>query len=91
MTALEWLGVALTLLIVALLAVAGAMRWGRRRRWQTPPRSGWLTDAMVRQIIRSGTLNGRHVPEADLDFEEIAREEERFWSESWDEPGPYWE
>lgn len=91
MTALEWMAVALTLLLLALLAAAWLVRWQRRRRWPAPRRSGWLTDRMVNQIIETGSLSGRQVPEADLDLEEIAREEERFWSESWDEPGPYWE
>jgi hypothetical protein len=36
-------------------------------------------------------LSARQVPEEALDLEEIAREEERFWSESWEEPDHYWE
>ncbi len=46
---------------------------------------------MIRQIIERGALNDEQVPEAALDLEQIAREEERFWSETWDEPEHYWE
>ena len=91
MTASEWLGVALTLLILALLIAASAVMLARRRRLKVSPPEGWLTDDMIGQIIEHGTLSARQVPEEALDLEEIAREEERFWSESWEEPDHYWE
>lgn len=91
MTASEWLGVALTFMLLALLVAAGfvtAMRW---RRLKSPAPDGWLTDEMVDQIIERGSLTGGQVPEEALDLEQIAKEEERFWSESWEEPDHYWE
>lgn len=91
MTASEWFGIALTLLILALLIAASLVMLVRRRRLKASPPEGWLTDDMVRQIIERGALSARQVPEEALDLEEIAREEERFWSESWEEPDHYWE
>ncbi len=91
MTVFQWLGVAATFLILVLLLAAGVVALVRRRQTRSPPQAGWLTDDMVESIIDHGTLNGRFVPEEALDLEEIAREEERFWSETWDESEPYWE
>jgi hypothetical protein len=91
MTVTHWLGVSATLLLLALLIVAGVVQVARRRRAKSPPETGWLTDDMVREIIEQGALSERFVPEEALDLEEIAREEERFWSETWDETEPYWE
>lgn len=91
MTVYHWLGVAATVVILVLLVTAGIMTFVRRHRAKPPPQVGWLTDAMVQQIIRHGTLSARQVPEESLDLEEIAREEERFWSETWDESEPFWE
>jgi hypothetical protein len=91
MTFYHWIGVIFAVLFLALLMAAGAVTFVQRRRVKGPPRDGWLTDELVRQIIDQGRLSSRQVPEADLDMEEIAREEERFWSESWDEPDRYWE
>ena len=91
MTVFQWLGVLATFLIVAMLMAAGVAVAIRRRRLRSPPQKGWLTDQMVGDIIKHGTLSGRQVPAEALDLEEIAREEERFWSETWDESEPYWE
>ena len=91
LTDLESIGILLSFVIVALLLVAWLTRRRRTRQPGVPRRSAWLTDRMVDEIIRTGSLSARYVPEEDLDLDEIAREEERFWSESWDEPGPYWE
>lgn len=91
MTFYHWIGAILTVLFLAFLLAAGVVVALRRRRVKGPPRDGWLTDDMVQQIIRRGTLSSQQVPDAALDLEEIAREEERFWSESWDEPDRYWE
>lgn len=87
----ESLGIALTILIPALLIAAGVVMARRRRRLKPPPQGGWLTDSMVQQIIERGSLTAGQVPGEALDLEEIAREEERFWSETWDEPDHYWE
>ena len=91
MTVFELLGVLVTILVPTLFVAAWLMARRRRRRLRPPGTIGWLTDDMVRDIIETGTLDGPGVPEEDLDLDEIAREEERFWSETWDEPGPYWE
>jgi hypothetical protein len=76
---------ALALLVVAVLLLL------RRRRSTLPQEEGWLTDDMVEQIIDLGVLSERQVPEEALDLPEISREEERFWSETWDEPDRYWD
>lgn len=88
----QWLFAALVILtiLVSSLIVAFAIVSRRRRTRKLSP-SNWLTDEMVAEILRTGSLSGRHVPEEGLDLEEIAREEERFWSESWDEPEAHWE
>jgi hypothetical protein len=91
MTVYQWLGITLSGLALALLLAAAVVIFYRRRRVQAPPRTGWLTDEMVQQIIEVGSLSDRQVPEEALDLEEIAREEERFWSETWDEPDRYWD
>ena len=83
-----------TLVIVAILissVIVAFVIVSRRRRSSNANRTGWLTDDLIAEIMRTGTLSGRHVPEEGLDLEEIAREEERFWSETWDEPEAHWE
>ncbi len=44
---------------------------------------------MVQQIISRGRIEGEAVPEGPLDLEEIRREEDRFWGETWDAPEPH--
>lgn len=63
-----------------LVAVAG---WGVRRRLRRMKARG-LTDGQVRRIEASGRVE----LDEPLDLEEAADEEERFWSETWDEPEP---
>jgi hypothetical protein len=84
------LGLALGVFSLALL-VAAATIYVVRLRGKAPPPDGWMTDDMVQQIIDLGVLSERQVPEEALDLEEVAQEEERFWSETWDEPERYWE
>lgn len=91
MTVYYWLGAILSILALALLFVGGYMAIVRRCRLQIPPQKGWLTDDMVDQIIDHGRLAERQVPERALDLEQIAKEEERFWTETWDEPDHYWD
>lgn len=62
-----------------LVAAAGLVA----RRRVTRLRDG-LTDDAVRAI----EAHGRVDMDAPLDLDEAAEEEERFWSESWDEPEP---
>ncbi len=83
-----------TLVVLAILAFSVLVAFAivsRRSRVRGPKESGWLTDEMIQEILRSGKLSGRDVPEEGLDLDEIAREEERFWSEMWDEPEARWD
>lgn len=71
----------------ALLVVAAGVTLLVRRRaaWRPVP---ILDDAAVRHIIEHGEI---YVDDDDpLDLETIDDEEERFWSESWDEPSGEW-
>jgi hypothetical protein len=69
-------------LILASLALAACVVCLRRLRAVTAaPR---LTDDMVRRIEEEGVLRAEE--DEPLDLHEISDEEERFWSESWDEP-----
>lgn len=59
-----------------------------RRRAAFGPRRPLVDDHVVRQIIEEGEVV---IDDDDpLDLREIDDEEERFWSESWDEPGNDW-
>jgi hypothetical protein len=46
---------------------------------------------MVAEIITRGRLETDDGPELPLDWEEIRREEDRFWTETWDRPEPHTE
>jgi hypothetical protein len=72
-----------------LAAAAATLALRRRRRRLRPAQTGWLTDELVRQIIARGHIESELTPEPPLDWEEIRREEERFWTETWDRPEPY--
>jgi len=87
----SWLSLWLSVFMLALVAMAILAVLRRRRRLKPPVGASWLTDQMVRQIIEVGALSERQVPEEALNMEEIAREEDRFWSETWDDPDRYWE
>lgn len=65
----------------AALLVAGAGFLARRRIARA--RAG-LSDDAIRAIEERGRLE----VEDPLDLDEVAEEEERFWSETWDEPEP---
>ncbi len=65
----------------AVLVVAGWI--GYRRRLEQVKERG-LDDGAIRQIEASGRVE----LEEPLDLSEAAEEEDRFWSESWDEPEP---
>ena len=83
-------GSALAVGFAVLAAVAAGLALRRRRRLR-PPRAGWLTDRMVAEIITRGRLETDDGPELPLDWEEIRREEDRFWTETWDRPEPHTE
>jgi hypothetical protein len=87
----DWLSLVVGLLFLALLAAAIFAVVRRRQRMKARAQGNWLTDQMVQQIIEVGALSERQVPEEALNIEEIAKEEERFWTETWDEPDHYWE
>lgn len=67
---------------VGAVLVAGAWFAYRRRLARFVGRG--LSDADVRAIEASGRVER----DAPLDLDEAADEEERFWSETWDEPEP---
>lgn len=87
----DLIGMALGAFSLAFILAAVALFIRLRLRRKAPPPDGWLTDDMVQQIIDLGVLSERQVPEDALDLEEVAKEEERFWSETWDEPERYWD
>lgn len=71
-------------IMLAGLAVAAGFSVHTRRREALASRSPVLDDEAVRRILETGELS---VDEDEpLDLTEIEQEEERFWSESWDEP-----
>jgi len=69
-------------LVFGILLVLGALRIRHRLIGR---RSTGLTDDMIREIETRGEVE----MEEPLDRERIAREEERFWEETWDEPEEY--
>lgn len=73
--------------LAAMVVVAGfVVRWRIRER----TRSGDLevTDEVVRQIERKGSVSTDE--REPLDRDRIREEEDRFWSETWDEPESFW-
>jgi hypothetical protein len=74
---------------LSALVVAAGLRAKVRRRALPRGRGPRLDDDAIRTIVATGSL--LTVPDDEegdgpLDLEEIEEEEERFWSESWDEP-----
>lgn len=69
-----------TSLLFAVLAVAAAVAYRRRLRRRIGPSR--LSDDEILRIEREGVIE----IDEPLDRDEIRAEEERFWSESWDEP-----
>lgn len=71
----------------ALLTVAAGVTLHARRR-DAYARVPVVDDALIDQIIEQGEV---HVEDDEpLDLDAIDDEEERFWSESWDEPSADW-
>lgn len=74
--------------LALLVLVAGVVvRWRIRRH--TDRGDLEVTDDVVRQIERVGRV--RTDEREPLDRDRIREEEDRFWSETWDEPESYWE
>jgi hypothetical protein len=81
----------------AILIVAAAVSLHVRRREAVASSIPFVDDDAIRQILRTGELmaGDRTTTELELLYEddepplareEIDDEEERFWSETWDEP-----
>lgn len=80
----------ISLLLSALLLAAGVLYVVRRRAARRRSAAAPLSDAAIREIERTGRLEGRDPDDdAPLDLDEIAAAEERFWAEEWDEPEEY--
>jgi hypothetical protein len=70
-------------LALSTLMVAAAVRMHVRRRELTASPIPRVDDAAVDAILETGELR---VEDEPLDLTEIDQREERFWSESWEEP-----
>jgi hypothetical protein len=70
-------------LVISALVVAAGLK-ARARQREALGESARLDDDQVRSIVETGALPA----DADepLDMREIDAEEERFWSETWEEP-----
>lgn len=66
------------------LAVLGGLEVRRKARTSRHEDPASLDDDAIRRIMDTGALTVDEDP--PLDMEEIEEEEERFWSERWDEP-----
>ena len=73
--------------LAVLVLVAGfVVRWRIRER--TRSEDFQVTDEVMRQIEREGRV--RTDEREPLDRDRIREEEDRFWSETWDEPENFW-
>lgn len=81
---------------LAFLVIAAGISLHVRRKEAIAASVPLVDDDAVERILRTGELEGREGTRLDLDLivehedeldqSEIDDEEERFWSESWDEP-----
>lgn len=69
-------------LLIGLLALVAGVLYLLRRAEVRRQRQAGVTDELLRRIEE----HGRVEMDEPLDLEEIQREEDRFWAESWDEP-----
>lgn len=72
----------LSAVLLAVLAVAGGVLYRNRVRDYVGRSRGIVDDDVIRRI----ETHGRVDVEEPLDLDEVRREEERFWSETWDRP-----
>ena len=70
--------------ILSVLAIFACIAGYRRRRALFSPASPRIDDDAVRAIVEKGALSLEE--DQPLDMRAIEAEEERFWSETWDEP-----
>ena len=70
------------MVLAAIAGVAGLRYLVRLRSFHDEDGPPAVDDDAIRQILEEGTLKGRDA----LNLDEIARAEEDFWAESWDEP-----
>ena len=70
------------MVLAAIAGLAGVRYLVRLRSLRDEDGPPAIDDDAIRQILQEGTLRGRD----SLDLDEIARAEEDFWAESWDEP-----
>lgn len=85
MNTISLVWIVLTSLLTLLLWVAAVRRVLARRRRPRPRIV--VDDAAIERILRHGSLStGEDEP---LNEDEIARAEQEFWEESWDEPDEY--
>ncbi|MFW6192648.1 MAG: hypothetical protein ACOC83_04095 [Gemmatimonadota bacterium] len=75
---------ALVLLGLALLAAAGGLAVRLKLRGLKKREDPELTEEMIRRIEEEGQVETDE--REPLDWDEIREEEDRFWSETWDEP-----
>jgi hypothetical protein len=69
-------------IVAAVLAIAAGLLYRNRLEETRRLDPGVLDDDLIRQIEREGYIE----LEEPLDLEDIRKQEERFWEESWDEP-----
>ena len=75
---------ALTWFVLGALVLLGGVVVRRKLDASLDDAEPSLDDDAIRRIVETGTLGVDEDP--PLDLEEIEEEEDRFWSESWDEP-----
>jgi hypothetical protein len=70
--------------ILTVLVIAACIYVYVRRRASLTRREPRVDDAAIRTIVETGALSLEE--DEPLDMREIGEQEERFWSETWDEP-----
>lgn len=73
---------------LAVLGAVAGVRVYRRRRRELECAGEIVDDEAVRRILETGQLTVED--DEPLDLDAIEAEEERFWSETWDEPDDEW-
>ena len=81
---LFWVGFGVGL---GVMVISARVSLRLRRSRQVEEKTQILDDQAVDRIIRQGKIS---INEDVLDLKAIENEEERFWSENWDEPEEAW-